>query len=167
MVSRIEAIKRRELRKQLYSLGHRFGVPAEVYSLVDGIFNPATGKKTSESYTRFLLRKFISFSVTYAAKFEYDLSFIAANKNFTYGAEFEVGDRVAIILRSEGPQDIVFNDMWIVYNEKRFDILKKEEIDFNLGWILQLRHVQGSKRTRIVDKYVTHYLTVEQSVNTA
>ena len=96
---------------------------------------------------------------------EYDLSFVAANKNFTYGAFFEIGDRWAIIDGLYLPKgfEISEND-YVVYAAKRYDLQRWDVLDGQSGLLLHLRHVSGSVPGQIIERTVIQNITFDQDV---
>lgn len=54
-------------------------------------------------------------------KFSYDLSFIAANKNFVLGGFFDKGEVAVIFLTSQLPADFDLND-FVEFQDSRYNI---------------------------------------------
>jgi|2_EtaG_2_1085320.scaffolds.fasta_scaffold00029_6 hypothetical protein len=156
--------KRQDMRKILYSLRMRYGVKAELYKYEEGVtFDPETGKSGVATRTQIKLRKFVSWAAMTSEKFEYDLAYVAANKNFTYGGLFEVGDRFAIIdwpgekLADNFEMDLSF---YIVLDGVRYNIKKYEQLDHKAGFIMYLRRINEQLPHQIISRTVQHQLVI-------
>jgi len=157
-----EKTKRRNVRGILYQARRQWGVPAKLVRETSGVFDTKTGK-SSPTRVYHDIRQFVTWQAMTAQKFEYDMSYVAANKNFTYGGLFEVGDRVAIIDRADLDLEIKLSD-WIIYDSKRFTIKRLTELDFNVGYMLHLRVLAQDPPYQVIDKEVIHVVSVEQEV---
>lgn len=162
-----EKRRRREVKSLLYSLERQWGVRADLYLVTKGAPDFDTGQ-TTDVKTVIDLPKFVSFQVTEGQKFEYDLSFVAANKNFTYGNLFEVGDRVGFISAKYLPDgfELGEND-YIVYRAERYDVKRWDELDVEAGLILHLRHLEGTEPGQILSIKVFSDLTIEQDITSS
>jgi hypothetical protein len=157
-----QAAVRRTVRRELYSLARRWGVPAQVYRQEDGTFDVEKGTNVPVT-TITNLRHFISWTANQTVKFSYDIAFLAANKNFTYGGFYEVGDRLAIITWQD-PVDLRSQD-YIMYEGVRYNIISFEKIDFELGYLLHLRSTKDQPGYQVIEKTVTHWLDFTQTVS--
>jgi len=80
--------------------------------------------------------------------FDYDLSFIAANKNFTYGALFEKSARPIIIESKYLPKDYVIDhESHVEFDSKRWEIKKIETILEGRAIGLMVQEVQSEAPT--------------------
>jgi len=86
----------REIKKVLYKLKRQFGTPctmlAETYST-----DFATGVQATTVTYEQTVNRAIVLPRGLTRVFSYDLSFIAANKNFTYGGLYDINTRNIII----------------------------------------------------------------------
>lgn len=159
-----ERNKRREIRKILYRLRRRWGVPADLYQTEISSVDLDTGK-ASETKTKVSIPQFITWVVSNTQKFEYDLAFIAANKNFTYGALFEIGDRIGIIDGIYLPTDFKVDDnTYVVYDATRYEIQGWDVLDAHTGLLLHLRRTQENKPGQIIERTVFHTLDFVQAI---
>jgi hypothetical protein len=71
-------------------LKQRYGVPIDLYRPTTNTIDTKTGK-VNRSYTIIHVAKAIILPTKINRDFDYDLSFVAANKNFTFGAHFDRG----------------------------------------------------------------------------
>ena len=159
--TKIDRIKRREIRALLYRVKRKWGTPGDLYKVATAAPNYDTGT-VGISLTKYHFRELISVSVQFIHKFEYDIGFLAANKNFTYGGFYQPGDRVAIIDGMDGLQ-IEMTDYFFI-NGLRYDPQKIERLDYNAGWFLHLRHTKGSTGKQIHERHVYNHLTIDQDI---
>ena len=155
----------RNVKLALYRMLRYSGVPMSVYTETGSGLNPETGRETvSRVYVH--LRRCITFSVKQTTRFEYDLSFVAANKNFTYGGLFNVGDRVFILMSEHLPEDfsISVENTFIIFDNAKWDIAAFEKIDHDAGYIISARKTEGSSRKTEHLITVNQVLSVEQTI---
>jgi len=161
-MDRKEAI-RRSVRKELYALARRWGSKAVLVTQDEGTFDEKTGANVAT-----IARQNLDFLVTWERmdleKFAYDLAFVAANKNFTYGGFYEVGDRFAIITYLDGEIDLDHHD-FIIYEGVRYNVHKKLQIDNGLGWMLHLRETKGQLPGQVIEKDVLHWLEIQETIS--
>lgn len=158
--------RQRDTRRAIYALKRRYGIPATLYQLSSDNNNIETGVKT-ETLTPWQLDKFVTFDASVLSKFQYSLTFLASNSNFAYGGIFEVGDRVGLVDAESLPKDYVVNKKdYMVFNGKKYEIVKYEELDFNSGYVLHLRHTHGVVKKQIHTVSSTSILSLAQDVGT-
>lgn len=85
------------IKRVIYNLKRRFGESLSVVRPGSRTPNLSTGVITSGEDTSISVGKAIILPGKAERKFSYDLSFIAANKNFTYGGFYDVDQREIII----------------------------------------------------------------------
>ncbi|MEK0345835.1 MAG: hypothetical protein QQN65_03250 [Nitrosopumilus sp.] len=100
-----------------------------------------TGDVTPDE-TKVKIKKAVLMPETLARKFSYDLSYIAANKNFVYGGFYDRGDGALIFLSKHLPKDRNLND-FIEIGTNRFEV--KNILIHPLGFIgINFTHVVGA-----------------------
>lgn len=159
MQSRRERIKRREVHRIFYSLERKFGLPADFYKVTSGVPDLDTGRLNVETVvTR--LTHFITCSMKEAHKFEYDLSFLAANKNFTYGGLYKPGDRLGLFSGRNLPEGfkVAMSD-YIVWDGTKYDIVEITTLDHQAGFALQLRATENQKPYQSLSAVVYERMT--------
>lgn len=155
----------KEGKRLIYTLKQKWGKKAEFYKRLSevGQVNIETGEVTS-TITCHVMKHLIVTSPKVITKFEYDIGFLAANKNFTYGGFYEPGDLIAIVAWSDLPQtDVKMEDYFYIGN-KRYNIQRFQIIENGVGWILHLRNVPGDKGYRQHTKYVAHLLRFTETI---
>ena len=113
-------------RQALYILKRHYGVEVDLYKISSDTYDLETGEST-KSWNKYTIRKAIVLRGKDVRDFIYDLSFIASNRNFTYGGFFDVDTRYVIIDKKDISQDesveITQNDH-LQFNGKRWEILE-------------------------------------------
>lgn len=130
----------RQLHLILYGLKKRYGTRLTVRRVTNKVFDPATGKEdiVSEDVTV----KAIVLPVKTFRDYVYDLSFIAANKNFTYGGHFDTAERFVIIEVKDLPDGFSFsmNDR-VVHKNQLYESKQITDFESDVVIILQLKGV--------------------------
>lgn len=143
----------------IYPLKRRYGIPATIYRLDSTINNVETGGQ-KKFYTRVPIARVIPLPENTVRKFIYDLSFIAANKNFTYGGFFDWKQRVILIDGKDLPTSFEPdpNDHFEIEG-KRHSIKKLEVFEHeNKAWIIALSRVEGEPPVLVFRESVEHTL---------
>lgn len=135
----------RNIQQVLYTLKREYSKSVAIYHPEDYAYNLQTGKK-SKDLSVYEVRKAIVLDAKVSRDFVYDLTYIAANKNFTYGAFFDATERVCIIDRRDLPQgfEITLQD-YVVYDNERYEIKDYNVTIDKSSYALLLRHVENSK----------------------
>ena len=164
MTHKIADTQSRFIRTQvIYPLKRRYGIPATLFRL-DSTINDITTGKQKKFYTRVRLTRVAPLPQNTLRKFIYDLSFIAANKNFTYGGFFDYTQKVLLIDGKDLPAnfEIDSNDHFelegVRYSIKKLELFEHD----NKAWIVGLSRVKGELPTIIVRATVEHTLEFTQ-----
>lgn len=156
---------RRQVRQTLYRLRRRWGVQATLYEVVPGSFDPELGT-VSETKTVHVIPQLVTWYVTEQQRFEYDLAFVAANKNFTYGATFEMGDRFAIVDGVYLPDTFNMTEScYFVYDAVRYSLQRWTELDGKAGYLVHIRSTNVEKPEQIIQVHVEHGLTIDHDIS--
>ena len=124
------------LRRLFYNLARQFGEEITVTIPQSRDTNYATGVISKENDTH-TFKNVPVLPADMARDFVYDLSFIAANKNFTYGGIFNKGERLVLI--DVDHLEIVIDDIsiitidsvdflvsqWTSYSDQHFALIVK------------------------------------------
>lgn len=133
----------------IYTLKREFGSSLELYIVKAVTPNLSTGKTTSNIKKIKISRAPVLQSKDTDA-FKYSLSFIAANKNFTYGAMFGVSGRTIIVDSKDLPADYVWSmDQYIIYQNQRFNM--KDMAQYAGGYIFMVEEMKGQEKVVIYD----------------
>lgn len=147
-------------RRVLYSLKQKWGREATYYKVGNALkdVDIETGRSRL-NITRHQIKKLVTFKQQVISKFEYDIGYLAANKNFTYGGFYQPGDRVAIVAYSDIQGATITMDSYFFVDNKRYNIQRFDILDHDLGWIVHLRNIPGDKGNQIHIKNVVDLLT--------
>jgi hypothetical protein len=150
-----------EISRALYQLKRDYGANLTYYSVGDVTVDFSTGQQSRELKDYFI-RRAIVLSVDVLKKFEYDLSFVAANKNFVYGGIFDRSSRLIVLDAKDLPVGFRYDtEDYIEYSKKRWNIEKITELEFNVGWILKVNAVNVETNNFITTMFFESILKIE------
>lgn len=122
-----------QMRRLLYRLKREYGELAHLYRVTSNVNDVRTGKIDVE-YEVYKIRRTIMLPKRLTQKFSYDLTFLAANKNFQYGALYGLGMREIIIDMRDIPDNVTPDNTWhIIYDHKRFELKDINFYDYRLA----------------------------------
>ena len=151
------------VRRVVYRLKRSYGLPVDVYSVTaSSATDPATGVK-SLSYSKVHVRRAIVQPARYHRDFVYDLAFISANKDFTTGGYFDVGDRRMVIDASDTPtgwEPEIGN--FVIFDGRRYEVASFYEYEHKMGYILVCRETMGQRIVRLEE--ASSVMTIQQTV---
>jgi len=96
----VSTLNYRELKKLLYRLKRIWGQPISVRRPLTNTHNVETGA-ISRTYTTYSIDRAIIMPISEARKFKYSLSYVAGNKNFTYGGFYDQQSRFLILDKAD------------------------------------------------------------------
>lgn len=132
------------VRLILYKLKRDYGFPVDLYRSISN-FNPATGEKNITK-TKYSINRAVVLPADLSRKFAYDLGYLAANKNFTYGAGYDINQQGILIDTIDLPIDFKINlDDYIICDHKRYDIKTVDTAEHKLAYFLIVRGVEGGQ----------------------
>lgn len=130
------------IRKAIRRLERRYGSTITLKNELERATNYQTGSLT-RTYESFTLADCMVRPVTLNRDFAYGLSFLAANKNFTFGGKFDKGVRQVTILRDRLPQGFRVDLRTLIFIDNDPCIIKLVEKDETEGhWFYRLIVVQ-------------------------
>jgi len=125
----------RQIKNILYQLKKDWGIAMDLRNQTS-VVDRKTGM-TQKSYVSIPVRRGILLPVKLTPSFVYDLSFIAANKNFTYGGLFGAGSRVVIVDGSDVPSTFtVKEDTQLIIAKAVYSVKNVETLVNKLGYLL-------------------------------
>lgn len=158
--SRIERIKRREYLLVLYTLERKWGVPADLYHITSVEPDYELGR-VGESVVKYHIPRFVTQETS--TKLEFGTAFPHARHQINFGGIYSPNDRVCVFRNIFGLPDIDMKD-YIVYAGNRYVIQQKVFLDYQLGWILHIRHTPDVKSYQSHDKSVWSRVTPSQDI---
>ena len=154
----------RFIRKALYSLKRQYGFEITLHKKLSEVLNFEDGTTTHIVQTQ-KIRRAIILPDAQQRKFEYDLAFIAAAKNFTYGGFYDTSLRRIIIDRQDvGDFKIELGD-YFIWDEGRWEIAKVGEYELQTGYLLHARLVEGVTRYQVTEVSLESNLTFSHEVS--
>lgn len=129
----------------LYRLKREYGQPIKWFHLVSTIRNLDSGL-LSASYLSQSIKRAVVFPSRLDREFKYSLSFIAANKNFTYGGNYDVKTRHVLIDNKELQLGVPMNiNDFIELNERRYEIADIEEFADSKATLLVIKRLDAAE----------------------
>ena len=149
------ANKLRFQKQIIYRLKRDMGTPVDYYQPISNVQNVKTGVVV-RSFTVTPVKRALVFETKELRKFEYDLSFIAANKNFTMGGYFDQAERFILLDVEDLPKDFSpsSNDH-VVSRGRRYQVILVNELEDNRLIAVKVKELKGMERSQI------HVVTIE------
>jgi len=135
----------KERKSCLYELKKRASKPLTWYKNLDSFFDTVTGN-TKYSWEIYQVRRAIVLPTNLDRAFKFSLSYLAANKNFIYGGEFDKEIVNIIIDLRDLPKAFQERDACkddkVIMDGKVFQISNFEIVD-DLTYAVELKHIRG------------------------
>lgn len=129
----------------LYSQSNRKGVRVTVNRTTEGPFDDAAMEDGVVPITREAWEiNAIFLPGNLDRRFVYDLSFIATNKNFTYGALFDTASRKILVRQKELNGWVPAIDDAILFDGKRWNLKQIVKFEYDVGYLLVGQEVEGA-----------------------
>lgn len=133
----------KEQRRTIYNLKHAYGVPIVLIKPTSQTIDPRTGQVATTEVT-ITIRKAVFLPEMTSRDFAFTLSYLAANKNFVYGAGFDTRSSTLLIDSKDVPADFQpTTNFHVTYDGRRYSVKKVQEGTRNQGWLLILEEVGG------------------------
>lgn len=146
----------------IYRLKRRYGQSIEFVRFLGFTVDTATGRQTvsRDSWT---LNRAVVLPKQLERSFAYDLSFIAANKNFTYGAFYDKGTREILIDKHDIRANFipVIND-YLIWNQGHYSIVELQDYEGSNALYVKAQMLEGNLEDNIRRKSVTGTLSLGQ-----
>jgi hypothetical protein len=142
----------RFISNTVYHLKRSYGQPVALY--IRGVVSqdPSTGEVTYPE-RKWKIKKAPVLTAELMRKFQYDLSFIAANKNFTYGGMFDKSQRGIIVDTRDLPSDYVQSlDDAFVIDHRRYAIKSIDEFEQARSLIYLVEELKNKRINEIYDR---------------
>lgn len=150
------------VKQVLYKLKRAYGYPVTLYRLGAQEINVESGAITTVK-TKHRIAKAVILPSALARKFSYDLSYIAANKNFSYGGFYDVGSRLIVIDGKDLPRGFELQqDDYLVHDKKAYQLTGVEALVEHLGYLVTGKEQEGMPAFEVLDESVQSTLTPAQ-----
>lgn len=152
------------IRRVLYSVKRQYPTRVVIHRRSNKTYDPETGAKTA-SVESWEVDRAIMLQGDTSRKFVYDLTFIANNKDFTYGGHFDTKKRRLIVDRQDLPADFEpKKDDYIVAEGQRYEIENIEDFEYKAAIVYTMEHVIGSENVAVEEQSVWSTLHIGQTV---
>lgn len=154
----------RFIRDVIYRLKRAYGQRVDIYHQSAESVNYQTGAKTVTKQ-KWSVRRVVVFTADMVRKHAYDLSYIAANKNFTYGGTFELGTRFFLFDGRDIPSDcaIEVENWYLIYDHARYEIKHLEKYPQSTAVFIHGVELKGAQLAEHVDICFEQHIGVDQS----
>jgi hypothetical protein len=135
--------------RALYELKRDYGVPAVLIQVLQEETDSAKGVR---SVLRDVVKinKVVPFSETSIKKFWYDIGYLRANSNFTYGGEVQIQTRQIVLQKKDiGKRTITTSDFFILEGI-RYQVEKVYDLDFQIGYLISLKTAEGMPAASVI-----------------
>lgn len=155
------------IRDTLYQMKKDYGVAIKYGVLENTSLDMDTGL-TVVTKKVYLIRKAIIFPTKLQRKFVQDIAYLAANKNFTYGALFDEKTTIFVIDARDVPRGLQIKmDDFLFMNHQRFMIKTVEILEHNCGWLITAQTHEGANPFEVQPVSVKSRLDFQQEVTYA
>lgn len=132
----------RRIHQVLYSLKRLWGGSFTIYQMGDATVNHLDGQKTIPRTVTHIRRGLIIPGKN-IRDVEQTISMISANKAFVMGGSYDISARTFIIDRKDAPNLELTESDWIVFDNRRYEVMDFQELEFDSAWIVSGRAVEG------------------------
>ena len=133
----------RQIRNIVYELKRSHGVEATLRKRGTDTYNVRTGE-TTRDVTDITIRRVVVLPAKITRDFFYDLSYVAANKNFAEGGFADINKSVAIVDVRDLPSGITIdNNDSITINGNEYEVDKNDSDSIPHSFMLTLKRVEG------------------------
>lgn len=146
------------LRDALYVMKIDYGQPGQLIKIISESTNSATGERTVNAEVK-RIPKVVLAPLSAVRKFFFDLSYMKANNNFTYGGDFDVDTTVVFIDAIYGAT--IENEMLL--DGVRYQIAKVEDVA-KVFTILTMKAQKGQTPYNIINAEVSSTLQMQGGV---
>jgi hypothetical protein len=155
------------IRRALYELKKRYGLPIDVYRLASTETNLATGERTRVLSKTSIVRAIVMDAQLWT-RFHYDLAYIMAARQFSMGGFTDSAERVFIIDRDDLASDFQINTTdYIVFDGKKYEIKSCVDYEERAAYLVTGRHTPNEPINQIHEMSVSQHVTLTHEVDDA
>lgn len=152
------------LRRLLYKLKREYGYEGALYRITLGATNLETGAK-SLTRVKYQIDRMVVLPFKFDSASFYGASLLKAGREFAYGGFQEQDMKRVILDGSDLPEGFeVQPDDYLVYDHKKFEIVRVEELENDLGYHLTVNYLRGSIPNEVHEAVVYQSLRLVQGV---
>ncbi len=136
----------RFIKTVVYKLKRRYGQQILLTKVTSkGTSDYTTGTISGRTTDTKNIKKAVILPSRQTRNFNYDLSYIAANKNFTYGGFYDISQRDVIIENKDLGTFVLSQDTMITFNSETYEIKEFQEYPNIKAWYLVMVRVKGDR----------------------
>lgn len=140
-----------------------YGKKATLIKVLSEQTNSLTGQRSVQRDV-VQIKKVVYLPEDVAKKYWYDMAFLKANTNFTYGGEADVKTRQIIVEKKDlKNRKLTLEDFFILESE-RFHISKIYDLEHDLGYLVQLKAATGTLPYTVLSEFVQQRFILAQEV---
>jgi len=119
----------------LYALKRQYGGPIVIYRLLSSEVDTKTGEAVVRTQiTR--VRRAAVLPAAMTRNVVRNISVISADKQMVQGGSYDTSKRVFVIDRRDARSLTLSQDDWLVWDGRKYQFEKIEELEFQTGWII-------------------------------
>lgn len=150
------------LRRLLYSLKRQWGRELSYVQILDSTTDYGTGSRRIDRRVHTL--QVVVLPIHTVRKFIQDIGYLAANKNFTYGALNDFNKAMFLFDRAELPDDFQPElNGYINYDGKRYERVSFDNL-LDTAFVLVAQGVEGANPFSIIDVRAESKLQIQGGV---
>lgn len=152
------------LRELMYDLKQDYGEPI-TYTVVNKSEHNIIHGTVRVTKSNYRIKKAIRLSTILQRKMIQDIAYLAANKNFTYGALFDAEAIVFLIDRKDLPRDIKIDlNNFFFSKHERLTIKDAQILEHNCGWLVTVHNFKGALPFEAIELSIKHNLNYQQEI---
>ena len=159
-----EQMLKRLMRQTLYSLKRQYGGPVDIYTINSTTTNPETGVVAIDKDVVYL-RRAIVLPARMTRDVKKSISQISANKMFVVGGTYDAGRRIFIVDRRDTSDLTLTNNSYLVYRKRKYEIESFQEFEFESGWSIVGRELDGEVPEQIYLLSADNHLSLTQEAS--
>jgi hypothetical protein len=133
----------RQISVVIYRLKRKFGKRIIIRQITYESRDVTTGVLTQDE-NDLVINRAVLLPTKVKRDFAYDLSYVAASKNFTYGGTFISGQRTLLIDNRDIPSDFKFTVKdSIIYDERRHEIVDLENLEY--AYLVKIKDIAATE----------------------
>ncbi len=132
----------RHITNIVYKLKRLLGVSIILRQEASGSYDLETGA-VSRTFTDVTIKRAVVLPSRQIRDFVYDLSFIAGNKNFTYGGMFDTQTRHVLIDAKDISVIPTLNDK-IIYQNRMYMIVEIQEAEISRAYFIRIKEISNT-----------------------
>jgi len=155
----------RQVKGIVYRLKRNFGTLVKIIHATSTTYDIQTGETVREE-SLITVRRGIVVTPKMTREFSYDLSFIAANKNFTYGGFYDESHRILIVDRKDLPRDYEPNlNHRAVVEDQRYEFEQISKVTGDTGFMIRMVAVSSAPSEDIHQPPTRDSITLTQETS--